>query len=111
MKERTEYRNMMSVQRLVDMRKDIEPLLKQMVPELDKDFMHRVIAFSLSGTPIVDLKHFKNKKAKLACGLQSESLTSFLCQKILMQRKFKRSIIKDPNEIRTSQKSVTLRLD
>ncbi|MFO0117921.1 MAG: hypothetical protein ACK521_10045 [bacterium] len=93
------------------MRKEIEPLLKQMVPELENDFMHRMIAFSLSGTSIVDLKHYKNKKAKLACGLQSDSLTSFLCTSILQQRKFRRSLSKDYNDNRSSLKSISIRQD
>jgi hypothetical protein len=39
-----------TVERAISMRTEIEPLLKKVLPDLDKDFMHRVIAFSLSGT-------------------------------------------------------------
>lgn len=79
----------------IKMKADIEKNLKQTIPEVDKNFMHRVIAFSLSGTEVVDLRHFENKKAKVACGLSPGYLTNFLCQLIFSRRKVKRISVKD----------------
>lgn len=69
------------------MKHDIEANLKYALPEIDQDFLHRMIAFSLSGSTVVDLSNFENKKAKIACGLRSEYLTSFLCQIVFQRRK------------------------
>lgn len=49
----------------------------------------------MSGSEIVDLKHFENKKAKVACGLKADYLTGFLCQLIFQRRKTKKTTGKD----------------
>jgi hypothetical protein len=63
----------------MSMKEEIEPKLISSIPELDKQFIQRVTAFTMSGTEIVDLRNFDNKKAKVACGLRTDYLTSFLC--------------------------------
>ena len=42
--------------RNVELKRDIEARLRHMAPDLNSRFLHRVIAFSLSGTCLVDLK-------------------------------------------------------
>ena len=77
----------------LELKEEIEVVVMQTSPELEKDFAHRIIAFSLSGTEIVDLKHFDNKKAKIACGLRTDILTTFLCQMVDQKRKFKQMTV------------------
>ena len=45
----------------VDLKKEVELKMIQHMPGIDKDFIHRVLAFSLSGTDIVDLKNEKDE--------------------------------------------------
>ena len=45
----------------VDLKKEVELKMIQHMPGIDKEFIHRVLAFSLSGTDIVDLKNEKDE--------------------------------------------------
>lgn len=83
------------VQEAIKHKADIEANLKRTVPELEKEFVHRVVTFTLSGTEIVDLRHYENKNAKIACGLKSEYLTGFLCQIIYQRRKSRKTTYKE----------------
>ena len=42
--------------REVDMKKEVEPTMRKFIPLIQKNFLYRVLAFSLSGTEIVDLR-------------------------------------------------------
>ena len=41
----------------VDLKREVENKMNYHTPGIEKDFIHRVIAFSLSGTDIVDLQN------------------------------------------------------
>ena len=74
------------------MKEEVEPRMRKFIPVLNKNFLYRVLAFSLSGTDIVDLKATNSpepqpKEASLACRFKAEYLTSFLCQIVFNRRK------------------------
>ena len=65
---------------IVDLKAEIESNLRRMEPDLNHRFLYRVIAFSLSGTCLVDMPCDTNDKdcpreAKLACKLKAQQLT------------------------------------
>ena len=45
------------------MKREVEPTMRKFIPLLDKNFLYRVLAFSLSGTEIVDLKATDSQEA------------------------------------------------
>ena len=66
--------------------------MRKFIPLLSKNFIYRVLAFSLSGTEIVDLKSTESeepqsKEAHIACRFKSTFLTNFLCQIVFNRRK------------------------
>ena len=73
----------------VNSKHEVESLLQKFMPELKQSFLIRILAFTLSGTVIVDLKdeHKTTDSVNLALKLKSDNLTSFLCQLIFQKRK------------------------
>ena len=66
-----------TIHQLVDLKHEIEGRIQHMANDLDKNFLFRVIAFSLSGVCLVDLRcdtEDKNvsKQAKFACKLNAK---------------------------------------
>ena len=79
---------------IIDMKQEVEPKIQKFIPNLNKNFIHRVLAFSLSGTEIVDLKStdckesdMNSKDAQIACRFKSSFLTNFLCHIVFNTRK------------------------
>ena len=59
---------------MVDLKKEIEGKLRKMAPDLSHKFLYRVVAFSLSGTSLVDMRCTTEdpdctREAKRACRL------------------------------------------
>ena len=76
----------------VDLKQEVEPSMRKFIPILEKNFIYRVLAFSLSGTEIVDLKSTEStepqsSQAKIACRFKPSFLTNFLCQIVFNRRK------------------------
>ena len=44
------------VHQMIDLKREIETSLRNMAPDINASFLYRVIAFSLSGTTLVDLQ-------------------------------------------------------
>ena len=66
--------------------------MRKFIPILNKNFVYRVLAFSLSGTEIVDLKstdsdESPSREAQIACRFKASFLTNFLCQIVFNRRK------------------------
>ena len=69
-----------TVHQMIDLKSEIEANLRKMEPDLNHRFLYRVIAFSLSGTCLVDMPCDTDDKecsrdAKLACKLKAKVLT------------------------------------
>ena len=47
----------------VDLKREVENKMVYHTPGIDKEFIHRVLAFSLSGTDIVDLRNGKDDES------------------------------------------------
>lgn len=47
------------------MKSEVEPKIAKFIPNLNKNFIYRVLAFSLSGTEIVDLKSTDCKESEM----------------------------------------------
>ena len=45
----------------VELKREIELRMNYHIPGIDNDFIHRVLAFSLSGTDIVDLQNERDE--------------------------------------------------
>ena len=76
------------------MKSEVEPKIAKFIPNLNKNFIYRVLAFSLSGTEIVDLKstdckesEMRSKEAQIACRFKSAFLTNFLSNIVFNTRK------------------------
>jgi len=64
------------IHQMVDLKTEIEGKIRNMAPDLDHRFLYRVIAFSSSGTCLVDMPcdtdHAEcSREAKIACKLKA----------------------------------------
>ena len=87
---------------IIDMKQEVEPKIQKFIPNLNKNFIYRVLAFSLSGTEIVDLKstdckesEMNSKDAQIACRFKSSFLTNFLCHVVFNTRKVEQHASKE----------------
>ena len=77
---------------MVDSKNDIEAKMGRMAQDLDYKFLYRVVAFSLSGTCLVDLRceledPSCSREAKMACRIGTTMLTKLLTQNLMNKRK------------------------
>ena len=85
-----DLRNLHSI---VNLKSEIEGKLRRMPTDLSNMFLYRVVAFSLSGTCLVDLRcDYEDPsqcswEARLACRLKSTQLTRLLDSGVMSRRK------------------------
>ena len=69
--QRSRVDSIRSYLKRVDLKKEIENRISNHTPGIEKEFIHRVVVFSLSGTDIVDLKAEKEEGESDASSVQS----------------------------------------
>ena len=77
---------------MVDLKTEIEGEIRHMAPDLNHTFLYRVLAFSLSGTCLVDMPCDTSsadcpKDAKVACRLKANQLTKLMNHAVMSRRK------------------------
>lgn len=87
------HKDLRNLHSIVNLKSEIEGKLRRMPSDLNNMFLYRVVAFSLSGTCLVDLRcDYEDPsqcpwEARLACRLKSTQLTRLLDSSVMSRRK------------------------